>query len=34
MGAAWIPLDHVAELDLAEGLAAFLHEHDIIHTIV
>lgn len=34
MGAAWIPLDDVAELDLAEGLAAFLHEHDIIHTIV
>jgi len=34
MGAAWIPLDHVAELDLAEGLATFLHEHDIIHTIV
>lgn len=34
MGAAWIPLDDVAELDLAEGLAAFLHEHDIIDTIV
>lgn len=33
MGAAWIPLEDVGELDLAEGLAAFLHEHGIIDTI-
>ena len=34
MGAAWIPLEDVAELDLADGLAAFLVEHDIIDTII
>lgn len=32
--AAWVPLDQVAELQLVEGLAEFLHEHDIIDVIV
>ena len=31
--AHWIPLADVAELDLVEGLAEFLHEHGIIPTI-
>ena len=30
----WVPLHEVAELDLAEGLAEFLHDHGIIATIV
>jgi 8-oxo-dGTP diphosphatase len=30
--AAWVPLSDVAELTLAEGLAEFLHEHDILPT--
>ncbi|HUJ64683.1 MAG TPA: NUDIX domain-containing protein [Acidimicrobiales bacterium] len=30
--AAWVPLADVAELTLAEGLAEFLHEHDILPT--
>ena len=31
--AAWVPLDDVAALRLAEGLAEFLHEHGILGTI-
>jgi ADP-ribose pyrophosphatase YjhB (NUDIX family) len=31
---AWVPLNDVAEQRLVEGLAEFLHEHDIIPTIV
>jgi 8-oxo-dGTP diphosphatase len=31
---AWVPLDDVAERDLVEGLAEFLHEHGILDTIV
>jgi len=32
--AAWVPLVDVAELNLAEGLAEFLHDHGILATIV
>ena len=32
--ALWVPLHEVAELDLAEGLAEFLHDHGIMATIV
>ena len=32
--ARWVPLHEVAELDLVEGLAEFLHEHGLIETIV
>ena len=32
--AAWVPLVDVAELNLAEGLAEFLHDHGILRTIV
>jgi 8-oxo-dGTP diphosphatase len=32
--ARWVPLRDVAELDLVEGLAEFLHEHGVIATIV
>ena len=32
--AAWVPLVDVAELNLAEGLAEFLHDHGILQTIV
>ena len=32
--AAWVPLDDVAERDLVDGLAEFLHEHGIIELIV
>lgn len=32
--AAWVPLNDVAELPLAEGLAEFLHDHGILRTIV
>ncbi len=32
--ARWVPLTDVAELPLAPGLAEFLHDHDIIDTIV
>ena len=32
--ARWVPLGDVAELDLVEGLAEFLHEHGVIETIV
>jgi ADP-ribose pyrophosphatase YjhB (NUDIX family) len=31
--AAWVPLDEVAHLALAEGLAEFLHEHGIVPVI-
>ena len=31
--AAWVPLGEVAEWDLVEGLAEFLHEHGVIETI-
>ncbi|MDP8936960.1 MAG: NUDIX domain-containing protein [Actinomycetota bacterium] len=31
--AAWVPLDQVAYLSLAEGLAEFLHEHGILSVI-
>ncbi len=31
---AWIDLNDVAELDLVDGLAEFLHEHGILDTIV
>jgi 8-oxo-dGTP diphosphatase len=31
--AAWVRLSDVAELTLAEGLAEFLHEHDILPTL-
>jgi 8-oxo-dGTP diphosphatase len=30
--AVWVPLSDVAELTLAEGLAEFLHEHDMLPT--
>lgn len=30
---AWVPLHEVAEWDLVEGLAEFLHDHQIIDTI-
>jgi 8-oxo-dGTP diphosphatase len=30
--AAWVPLGEVADLTLAEGLAEFLHDHDILPT--
>ncbi len=30
---AWVPLHEVAEWDLVEGLAEFLHDHQIIETI-
>jgi 8-oxo-dGTP diphosphatase len=32
--AQWVPLMDVAELNLAEGLAEFLHDHGIVETIV
>ena len=32
--AAWVPLSEVAEMRLVEGLAEFLHEHDILDVIV
>lgn len=32
--AAWVPLVDVAELNLVEGLAEFLHDHGILRTIV
>ena len=32
--AAWVPLGDVAELNLVEGLAEFLHDHGIVRTIV
>ena len=32
--ARWIPLADVAEMDLVDGLAEFLHEHGVIETIV
>ena len=32
--AAWVPLVDVAELNLVEGLAEFLHDHGIVRTIV
>lgn len=32
--ARWVPLGDVAELDLADGLAEFLHEHGVLDTIV
>jgi 8-oxo-dGTP diphosphatase len=32
--AAWVPLHEVAEIQLAEGLAEFLHDNQIIETIV
>jgi 8-oxo-dGTP diphosphatase len=32
--AAWVPLVDVAELNLVEGLAEFLHDHGILATIV
>lgn len=31
--AAWVPLPHVAELALVDGLAEFLHEHGILDVI-
>ena len=31
--AAWVPLHEVAELDLVDGLAEFLHEHGVIEVI-
>ena len=31
--AAWVPLDEVAELQLVDGLAEFLHEHGILDLI-
>lgn len=34
LGAAWVRLEHVAELDLADGLAEFLAEHGVIDAIV
>jgi 8-oxo-dGTP diphosphatase len=30
---AWVPLDEVAQLDLVEGLAEFLHEHGVLEVI-
>lgn len=32
--ARWVPLVDVAELNLVEGLAEFLHDHDILQVIV
>jgi len=32
--AAWVPLEDVCELPLADGLAEFLHDHGILRTIV
>jgi 8-oxo-dGTP diphosphatase len=32
--AAWVSLSEVAEMDLVEGLAEFLHEHGVLDTIV
>jgi 8-oxo-dGTP diphosphatase len=32
--ARWVPLADVAELNLVEGLAEFLHDHGIVQTIV
>lgn len=32
--ARWVPLHDVADLDLVDGLAEFLHEHGVIETIV
>lgn len=32
--ARWVPLHEVAEMDLVDGLAEFLHEHGVIETIV
>ncbi|HYF46718.1 MAG TPA: NUDIX domain-containing protein [Acidimicrobiales bacterium] len=32
--ARWVPLADVAELDLVDGLAEFLHEHGVVETIV
>ena len=31
--AAWVPLDQVAELNLVDGLAEFLHTHGVLPTI-
>ena len=31
--AAWVPLHEVAELDLVDGLAEFLHDHNVISVI-
>ena len=31
---AWVPLADVAELDLVDGLAEFLHEHGVLETIL
>ncbi len=31
--ARWVPLEDVAELDLPDGLAEFLHEHGVLGTI-
>ena len=31
--AAWVPLEEVADLNLVEGLAEFLHEHGILEVI-
>ena len=31
--ARWVPLVHVADLNLVDGLAEFLHEHGILATI-
>ena len=31
--AAWVPLHEVAELDLVDGLAEFLHDHEVIELI-
>jgi 8-oxo-dGTP diphosphatase len=31
--AAWVPLDQVVELPLVDGLAEFLHDHDILSVI-
>jgi 8-oxo-dGTP diphosphatase len=33
MEAAWVPLAQVTDLRLVDGLAEFLHDHDIIRTI-
>lgn len=32
--AAWVPLEEVAEQELVDGMAEFLHEHGVIDTIV
>jgi 8-oxo-dGTP diphosphatase len=34
LDARWVPLHEVAEYDLVDGLAEFLHEHGILDTIV